>query len=87
VDGVLVADQDGKARVVDDFYDQLLGSAPEHVSSLDLDYLGVQEHDLSKLEAPFSEEEVWLVIHSQEPDKAQSLMVSRQGSISCAITS
>jgi hypothetical protein len=35
-----------------------------------LDYLGVQTHDLSALEVPFSEEEVWGVIRSQELDKA-----------------
>ncbi|KAM0924223.1 hypothetical protein ACQ4PT_005019 [Festuca glaucescens] len=70
VDGVLVADQDDKARVVDDFFEQLLGSAPERGFSLDLDFLGVRTHDLSDLEAPFSEEEVWSVIKSQEPDKA-----------------
>jgi hypothetical protein len=72
VDRVLVADQGEKARVVDDFYEHLLGSVPECGFSLDLKYLGVQEHDLSKLEAPFSEEEeeVWSVIRSQEPGRA-----------------
>jgi hypothetical protein len=53
VDRVLVADQGEKARVVDDFYEHLLGSVPECGFSLDLNYLGVQEHDLSKLEVPF----------------------------------
>jgi hypothetical protein len=37
---------------------------------LDLDYLGMQTHDLSELELPFSEEEVWEVIRSQELDKS-----------------
>jgi hypothetical protein len=31
---------------------------------LDLDYLGMQTHDLSELELPFSEEEVCEVIRS-----------------------
>jgi hypothetical protein len=70
VDGVLVSDQDRKARAVDSFYGELLGFSPERAFSLDLDYLGVQSHDLSELEAPFTEEEVWGVIRSQELDKA-----------------
>jgi hypothetical protein len=70
VDGVLVSDQDGKARAVDAFYEQLLGSCPERGYSLDLDFLGMQTHDLSGLEVPFTEEEVWGVIRSQELDKA-----------------
>ena len=50
VDIVLVVDQAGKATVVDSFFDQLLGSAPEHGFLLDLDFLGVQPVDLSGLE-------------------------------------
>jgi hypothetical protein len=70
VDGVLISDQDDKAKAVDSFYEQLLGSCPEHGYGLDLDFLGMQAHDLSGLEVTFSEEEVWGVIHSQELDKA-----------------
>jgi hypothetical protein len=29
---------------------------------LDLDFLGMQEHDLVEIEAPFSLEEVWNVV-------------------------
>jgi hypothetical protein len=70
VDGVLVSNQDDKAKAVDAFYEKLLGSCPKRGFGLDLDYLGMQTHDLSKLELPFSEEEVWGVIRSQELDKA-----------------
>ncbi|KAM0866543.1 hypothetical protein ACQ4PT_042573 [Festuca glaucescens] len=70
VDGVLVADQDEKARAVDAFYEQLLGSSSDRGFTLDLDYLGMQMHDLVELEAPFSDEEVWGVIKAQEFDKA-----------------
>jgi hypothetical protein len=70
VDGVLISDQDEKAKAVDAFYEQLLGSSPERGFGLDLDYLGMPSHDLSELEVPFSEEEVWGVIRSQELDKA-----------------
>lgn len=70
VDGTLVADQEGKAKAVDAFYERLLGSSPDRGFSLDLDYLGMESHDLVELEVPFSEEEVWSVIKSQELDKA-----------------
>jgi hypothetical protein len=53
-----MSDQDAKADAVDSFYEDLLGMLPERVFLLDLDYLGVQSHDLSELEAPFIEEEV-----------------------------
>ena len=56
---MLVADQEGKALAVDSFYEQLLGSCPEREFTLDLDFLGTRWHDLSELEPPFTEEEVW----------------------------
>jgi hypothetical protein len=70
VDGVFIADQADKTKVMDSFYEQLLGTCPERGFGLDLDFLGVQTHDLSRLEAPFTEEEVWTVVRSQELDKA-----------------
>jgi hypothetical protein len=41
VDGVLISDQDDEAKAVDSFYEQLLGSCPEHGYGLDLEFLGV----------------------------------------------
>jgi hypothetical protein len=70
VDGVLVFDQDDKDEAVDTFFEHLLGSAPKHVFSIHLDFLGIRTHDMSKLEAPFSKEEVWGVVRAQELDKA-----------------
>jgi hypothetical protein len=67
---MLLSDQDDKAKAMDAFYEQLLGSCPERGFGLDLEYLGMQTHDLSKLELPFFEEEVCGVIRSQELDKA-----------------
>jgi mannosylglycoprotein endo-beta-mannosidase len=69
VDGVLISDQDDKSKAVDSFYEQLLGTCPERGFDLDLEYPGMQSHDLSELEVPFMEE-VWDVIRSQELDKA-----------------
>jgi hypothetical protein len=70
VDGVLISDQDDKSKVVDSFYEKLLGTCLERGFDLDLEYLGMQSHDLSELEVPFMEEEVWDVIRSQDLDKA-----------------
>jgi hypothetical protein len=52
-------------EAVDSFFEQLVGSSPERGFSLDLGYLGVIAHDLTGLEEPFSEEEVWGVVRSQ----------------------
>jgi hypothetical protein len=59
VDGVLISDHEKKAEAMDSFYGELLGSSSERAFSLDLDYMGVQLHDLSEREAPFSKEDVW----------------------------
>jgi hypothetical protein len=69
VDGALVFDQASKAKAVDSFFEQLLGSAPDRGFSLDLDFLGMQVHDLAGLEVAFTEEEVWNVVRAQELDK------------------
>jgi hypothetical protein len=58
VDGVLISDQEEKAKAVDAFYEQLLGSCPVRGFGLDLDFLEMRTHDLSDLEVPFTEEEV-----------------------------
>jgi hypothetical protein len=70
VDGVLVADQEEKSKAVDSFYEHLLGSCPDRGFSIDLNFLGMQEHDLAELKSPFSMEEVWNVVKTQELDKA-----------------
>ena len=69
VDDVLVSEHKAKARVVDDFFENLLGSSPERGFSVDLDFLGLPTHDLSSLEEEFTEEEVLKVIKGQELDK------------------
>jgi hypothetical protein len=70
VDGVLEAEQEKTANAADAFYFNLLGTAPEREFSLGLDFLGVGSHDLSELDRPFIEEEVWVVVRSQELEKA-----------------
>jgi hypothetical protein len=54
-----LSEGDEKAKAVDAFYEQLLGSCPECGFGLDLEFLGMQTHNLAELEVPFSEEEVW----------------------------
>jgi hypothetical protein len=59
VDEVLISDQDDKAKVVDSFYEQLLGTCPGRGFDPDLEFLGMQSDDLSGLKVPFMEEVVW----------------------------
>lgn len=70
VDGVVVSDHEAKAMAVDDFFSSLLGAAPHHGFTLDLEALGVPTCDLTSLEADFTEEEIWAVVKSMELDKA-----------------
>lgn len=47
--------------------------AEEREYSIDLNTLGVQQHGLSILEAPFSKEEVWATIKDTPSDKAPGM--------------
>jgi hypothetical protein len=51
-----------KARLVDDFYENLLGTTLDIERTINLDELGILPHDLADLELPFTEEEVWNTI-------------------------
>jgi hypothetical protein len=66
----VVVSQEGKQQAVFDYFDGILGKAEEMEYSIDLNMLGVQQHDLYVLEAPFSEEEVWATIKDMPLDKA-----------------
>jgi DNA topoisomerase IB len=65
--------QEEKQKVVDDFYEDILGRAEERDFTLDLDELAIHDHDLSELDVPFSEEEVWATIKEMHLDKAPGL--------------
>ena len=58
---------------MDGFYENILGSAEVRDYTLNLDELDMQHHDLSDLDAPFSEEEVWATIKDMHLDKAPGL--------------
>jgi len=66
----VVVSQEEKQRAVDDFYENILGRAEEREFTLDLDALAVQQHDLSELDVPFSEDEVWSIVKDMPLDKA-----------------
>jgi mannosylglycoprotein endo-beta-mannosidase len=59
-----------KEENIFDFYNSLLGEAPDRDETINLEALAIPQHDLSELEAPFSEEEVWQTICLLPPDKA-----------------
>lgn len=52
------------------FYSNLLGVSMDRDSTINLEEVQVPTHDLTKLDAPFSEEEVWKTINSLPSDKA-----------------
>jgi hypothetical protein len=66
----VVTSPEDKLRAALDFYDALIGSAEQRDFTLDFLSLGVQQHDLSELEVPFTEEEVWATIREIPLDKA-----------------
>jgi hypothetical protein len=59
IDGsVVYTSHDDKARTVDEFYTNLLGSTQDREHSLNLHAIGVPSHNLDDLDAPFTEKEV-----------------------------
>jgi hypothetical protein len=57
-EGVLISDQKRKEEIFFDSYNNLLGSIQNRDHTLDLQLLGIQEHDLQDLAAIFTEEEI-----------------------------
>jgi hypothetical protein len=62
--------QEEKIVVMDDFYDNLLGTSITRVNTINLPELGINVHDLSELDLPFTEEEVWCTIKQMPSVKA-----------------
>jgi len=65
-----VTSQEDKHRILYDFYDNLIGSAPIRTASLDLQFFHRNSMDLSALDNPIMEEEVWETIKSMPSDRA-----------------
>jgi hypothetical protein len=58
-----------KAKAVDSFFVDLLGTSMDRPFSLDLDYLGLPSIDLSEIDGEFTVEEVWNAIKGMPLDK------------------
>jgi hypothetical protein len=55
-DGHVYTDHEKKAEIIYDFYSNLLGQNAARENTINLAALGIPSHDLSELDAPFSEE-------------------------------
>jgi len=70
-DGHILTSQVEKEKNVFDFYSNLLGGESlDREVTINLDELAIPNFDLSELDAPFSEDEVWRTINSLPSDKA-----------------
>jgi hypothetical protein len=56
--------------VIDTYYEEVLGSSLYREQTINLNELGVPCFELSGLDAPFTEEEVWATIKALPSDKA-----------------
>jgi hypothetical protein len=61
---------DDKTKLIDEFYDNLLGKAEIREHTIDLHALGVTVHNLAELDSPIAEKEVWETIKQLLSDKA-----------------
>jgi hypothetical protein len=59
-----------KAALVDLFFDNLLGTSTDRETSINLCELGIPTSNLSDLDIPFTEEEIWSTIKKLPSDKA-----------------
>jgi hypothetical protein len=69
-EGGVCTSHEEKANLVDEFYENLLGTSVNRENSIDLQAFGLPSHDLEALETPFSEKEVWEIIKQMPSDKA-----------------
>jgi len=69
-DGTVLTKHEEKEQNIFDFYSNLLGESPEREVTVNLAELSRPNIDLSELDAPFSEEEVWRTIKALPSDKA-----------------
>ena len=70
VDDQVLTSHEDKAAAIFDFYDQLLGTSGQRDLTINLEELNLSQIDLTDLELPFSEDEVWNTIKHLPPDKA-----------------
>jgi hypothetical protein len=70
VDGAVISDHAAMVEAAFDHFEGLLGMTVERQYSLDLGFLDTHMVDLSGLEAPFTEDEIWEVIQHLPHGKA-----------------
>lgn len=68
--GQICTKHEDKAQLMDEFYENLLGTSMDREETINLEELGSHTHDLSSLEVPFTEQEVWSTIKQLPSDKA-----------------
>lgn len=66
----VITGQENLSQVVDAFYANLLGTTPSREYMLNLDELTIPTVNLSHLDSPITEDEIWEVIKSMPADKA-----------------
>jgi hypothetical protein len=71
--GEVLLTEDRKADAIFRYFDEVLGSSPIILNSINLDLLDLPRVDPSRLGARFTEDEVWAVIHALPSDKAPRL--------------
>lgn len=70
VDDQLVTEHDALAKAAFNYFSDVLDSAGKRAFSLDQSLLCDESFDLSDLEAPFTEEEIWRAVKSLPTGKA-----------------
>lgn len=64
---------EAKADLVDEFYDTLLGHSSDRNLTINLEQLGIPNHDLAALDEPFSQKEVRDTVKQLPSNKAPGL--------------
>lgn len=68
--GMTVEDEHQKEDIIFSYFDQMLGCARDWEAKLNFESLGILTVDLSSIDGPFTEEEVWKVVSNMPPEKA-----------------
>jgi hypothetical protein len=69
-DGLIKSRHEDKEETLSDFFHNLLGCSSDRAHTIDLDHLQISTHDLSSLDNPFMEDEVWKTVLSLPSNKA-----------------
>jgi hypothetical protein len=70
VEGATLVTEEEKAEVAFNYFSGILGTTHDREGRLDFEALGIHRRDLSSLDRPFTEEEIWMVVKELPLDKA-----------------